>query len=52
MQKIYGEFQSGTRLIEKFDQKCQDFFPALFFKKLHAYCATHLLLHRKMNLKS
>ena len=32
MQKIYGEFQSGTRLIEKFDQKYQDFFPALFLK--------------------
>ena len=50
MQKIYGEFQSGTRFIEKFDQKYQDFF-LRFFKKFHAYCATHLLLHRNESKK-
>ena len=47
MQKIYGEFQ----IIEKFDQKYQDFFPRAFLKKFHAHCATHLLLHRNESKK-
>ena len=50
MQKIYGQFQSGTRFIEELDQKYQESFRA-FFKKFHANCATHLLLHRNESKK-